>query len=352
MPRFSRSDIVVAVLVVGAIALRRRSALRASPTIPSNSLLVRGLVAGAARRCSCLRCALPLRGGGSRLSAWVTTALIAAAAIAVVIAANVALFRHDVHFDVTREGRNTPPAQLTDVIDHLRAPLSLTYFYNTGDANAIAGEGADHDRGATAIRCSRSAPSISTRSRGLRATSACTPTTPRCCKPATARCWSKTSPMPRALAMRRCARFGSGVETICFITGHGETFRPTPAHFHYSHVETLRGHDTPGAGDVLVAEPEQLDRFQLALNEIGFEMRGIVTAAANSIPSDCAVVADDRSANGIRRGRSGLAGQVSGGWRQAAAADRSSVSRRSRIAKLACSARSAYRPSPPSSSTP
>jgi hypothetical protein len=81
-------------------------------------------------------------------------------------------------------------------------------------------------------------------------------------------------------------------ETICFITGHGEAFRPTTAHFHYSHVETLRGHETSGAGDVLVAEPEQLDRLQLALNEIGFDMRGIVTAATDSIPSDCAVVAE------------------------------------------------------------
>ena len=47
-----------------------------------------------------------------------------------------------------------------------------------------------------------------------------------------------------------------------------------------------------GAGDVLVAEPEDLDRLQLALTEIGYEMRGIVTAAANAIPADCAVVAD------------------------------------------------------------
>src|SRR6185437_12391992 len=68
---------------------------------------------------------LPLRAGGSRFSAWATNALVASAAIAVVVAANVALYRHDVHFDVTREGRNTPPRQLTDVIDRLRVPLSL-----------------------------------------------------------------------------------------------------------------------------------------------------------------------------------------------------------------------------------
>src|SRR5207248_3525831 len=82
------------------------------------------------------------------------------------------------------------------------------------------------------------------------------------------------------------------VETICFVTGHGETFRPMPGHYHFGHVETLRGHDTPGAGDVLVAEPEQLDRLQLALNEIGYDMRAIVTAARQAIPSDCIVVAE------------------------------------------------------------
>jgi ABC-type uncharacterized transport system involved in gliding motility auxiliary subunit len=76
------------------------------------------------------------------------------------------------------------------------------------------------------------------------------------------------------------------------VTGHGETFRPMPGHYHFSHVETLRGHDTPGADDVLVAEPAQLDRLQLALNEIGFEMRPLVMATASAIPSDCTVVAE------------------------------------------------------------
>jgi len=40
------------------------------------------------------------------------------------------------------------------------------------------------------------------------------------------------------------------VDVICFITGHGESVPEGPPHFHYSHVETLRGHETPGAGDL------------------------------------------------------------------------------------------------------
>jgi ABC-type uncharacterized transport system involved in gliding motility auxiliary subunit len=43
---------------------------------------------------------------------------------------------------------------------------------------------------------------------------------------------------------------------------------------------------------VLVAAPEQLDRLQLALTEIGYEMRGIVAAETSAIPSDCTLVAD------------------------------------------------------------
>ena len=63
---------------------------------------------------------LPLRGRGSRWTAWAANALIVCGALGVTIAANVALYRHDLHFDATREGQNTPPQQLTDVVDELR----------------------------------------------------------------------------------------------------------------------------------------------------------------------------------------------------------------------------------------
>ena len=49
----------------------------------------------------------------------------------VVIAANVALYRHDVHFDATREGLNTPPQQLTDVADQ-------PFFRDQRDSEAVA----------------------------------------------------------------------------------------------------------------------------------------------------------------------------------------------------------------------
>src|SRR5690349_13808549 len=126
--RLTRSDLIVAALIAAAFLFGALGFAGFGVRI-SNSLLfatwslsLLTLFALAVR--------LPLRGRGSRWMAWAANALIVCGTFAVVIAANVALYRHDVHFDATREGLNTPPQQLTDVVDQLRSPLSLSYFYN------------------------------------------------------------------------------------------------------------------------------------------------------------------------------------------------------------------------------
>jgi hypothetical protein len=284
-----RANIVVAALVVAAIALGVLGFAGFGEDTANSLLFAAWSLALLALFMLALR--LPLRGSGSRLSAWISTILLTGAAIAIVIAANIALFRHDVHFDVSREGRNTPPPQLTTVIDNLRAPLSLTYFYNAGDVNALAAKElitiAAHGHPLFAFRAIDldKEPGLA-RDVGVRAynTAVMQAGDRKVLVENTTDAIRLTYAALRVLKER--------VETVCFVTGHGETFQPTQVHFHYSHVETLKGHDTPGAGDVLVAAPEQLDRLQLALAEIGYETRGIVTAQASAIPSDCAVVAD------------------------------------------------------------
>src|SRR3954471_3697814 len=289
MSRFTRSDLIVAALMAAAILFGALGFAGFGDRI-SNSLLFAAwsltlltLFALATR--------LPLRGRGSRWTAWATNALIVCGALGAVIAANVALYRHDVHFDATREGLNTPPQQLIDVADQLRSPLSLAYFYNASDPNALA----TRDMISTAAR---NHPLLVFRAIDLDK------------EPGLARDVGVHSYNTAVLQagdrkvlvehVTDAARLGYAaarvlrkrVETICFVTGHGETFRPMPGHYHFGHVETLRGHDTPGAGDVLVAEPEQLDRLQLALNEVGFEMRPLVMATASAVPADCTVVAE------------------------------------------------------------
>lgn len=234
---------------------------------------------------------LPLRGSGSRLSAWATHAGIVSAAIAAVVAVNVAVYRHEVHFDASREGRNTPPSQLTDSIEQLKVPLSLTYFYNAGDPNALAMKD-------LVEIAARGRPLLSFRAIDLdKEPGLARDLGVRSYNTAVLRAGDRKVLVEHVVDATRLGYAALRVlreraETMCFITGHGETFRPTPAHFHYSHVETLKGHEAQGAGDILVAEPEKLDRLQLALNQIGFATRGIATTAGDGIPPDCAVVAE------------------------------------------------------------
>lgn len=315
MPRFTRSDLLTALLIAaallfGALGFSGFGARTANSLLfAAWSLTLLTLFALAVR--------LPLRGRGSRWTSWATNALIVCGAVGVVAAANVALYRHDVHFDATREGLNTPPQQLTDVVDELRSPLALTYFYNASDNNAIA------MRDMIEI-AARNHPLLNFRAIDLDK------------EPGLARDIGVRSYNTAVLQfgdrkvlvenLTDAARLGYAAlrvlrqhaQTICFVTGHGETFRPMPGHYHFSHVETLRGHETPGAGDVLVAEPEQLDRLQLALNEIGFKMRPLITATESAIPADCAVVAEIGPQTALTAGEADmLADYLKGGGRVA-----------------------------------
>jgi ABC-2 type transport system permease protein len=289
MPRFARSDIALLALVAGAIASGVLGFARFSEMISNTLLFFACLLVLLSLFMLAIR--LPLRGSGSRRSASIVNTAIVLGSVTVVTGANVALYRHDVHFDVSREGRNTPPQQLTDVIDQLPAPLSLTYFYNASDPSAIAVKDlvqiAARNHPLLAFRAIDldKEPGLA-RDLGVRAYN----TAVLQAEDSSILVENVTDPARLGYAALRVLH--KRVETICFVTGHGEPFRPTPSHFHYSHIETLKGHDTPGAGDVLEAAPEQLDRLQLALNQIGFEVRELVTAVTSAIPSDCAVVAD------------------------------------------------------------
>lgn len=234
---------------------------------------------------------LPLRIGGPRYSAALWNALLAGGAILVTYAANVAVFRHDVHLDLSREGVNTPPPQLEAIVDGLRSDISLTYFYNSADENALKAKELlavaarqNHHLRIRAVDLDKE-PALA-RSLGVRAynTALVEAEDRRVVVENTVDLAQMSFAVLRVLKQR--------VDTVCFVTGHGEAVSATPAHIHYSHVETLKGHDVPGAGDVLVGERDGLDRLQLAVTTLGYTLRPIVPATLTAIPSDCAVLAD------------------------------------------------------------
>src|SRR5262249_56628990 len=68
----------------------------------------------------------------------ISTALVIIAAVALVILANVALFRHDVHLDLTRERAFTPSTEAGEVIRGLTEPIDVAYFYQKQNAGAVA----------------------------------------------------------------------------------------------------------------------------------------------------------------------------------------------------------------------
>src|SRR4029077_4199320 len=58
--------------------------------------------------------------------------------LALTLLGNIALYRHDSHFDATVSGRFTPPPQLETLALTSKQDVILTYFYNSKDDDPYA----------------------------------------------------------------------------------------------------------------------------------------------------------------------------------------------------------------------
>ena len=74
---------------------------------------------------------LPLAFRHARLRAVAFHLAIIGAAVAVTVLATVALTLNDTHIDLTREKIYTPSMQAMKVVDDLKQPVRLTYFYRS-----------------------------------------------------------------------------------------------------------------------------------------------------------------------------------------------------------------------------
>jgi hypothetical protein len=234
---------------------------------------------------------LPLQPRGSAIRHALATAAVVAASFGAVILGNVALYRHDVHFDATRTARFTAPPEMDAVAAGLRNDVSLTYFYNAADEHARASK-----EGLVALARHRPRLHVSAvdldkdpaagRRHAIRTYNTAVVET----EGRRVRVENTVDLRQMAFAILRAAK--QGTPTVCFVTGHGEPFERRPPHLHFSHVETLQGHETPGAGDVIQGAPDGIDRLLLALEVVGYAARGIAPAALRAIPDDCAAVAE------------------------------------------------------------
>jgi hypothetical protein len=211
-------------------------------------------------------------------------AAIVLAALALTLLANIALYRHDAHFDATIAGRYTAPPELATVAASLRRDVLVTYFYNSRDEDAGAA------KEALAV-VARRHPHLELRMLDLDT------------EPAAARHYGvklyntaviesegRRTQVDNTVDLRQIAFAIERVlkeraQTVCLLTGHGE--REAAGHVHLGHVES-RG----GDAGVIEAPPGGIDRLKLALETIGYADRAIAPATLAAIPEDCAVLAD------------------------------------------------------------
>lgn len=213
---------------------------------------------------------------------------IVVAAIALAVLANIALYRHDAHFDATVSGRFTPPPQLETIARSLQQDVVLTYFYNNKDDDAYAAK-------QVLAVVGRENPHLRVRTLDLDTElTASRNYGVKLYNTVVVEAEGRRTQIENTVDLRQMAYAIERVlqrrtQVVCFVTGHGEHY--APGHVHYSHVETLGG-DQPGRSDVIEAPPDGLDRLKLALETIGYDDRAIEPATLAAIPTDCAVVAD------------------------------------------------------------
>ena len=217
-----------------------------------------------------LRLPLHLRGRLARLA----NPGIVGAALGLALLANIALYRHDAHFDATVSGRFTPPPELETIARSLQDDVVLTYFYNSKD---------DYAYGAKQVLevVARRHPHLTVRvldldtelvaARDYRVTLYNT---------VVVEAEGRRTQIENTVDLRQMAYaiervLQRRVQTVCFVTGHGELY--AAGHVHFGHVES---------------PPNALDRLKLAIETIGDSDRAIAPAMLPAIPEDCTVAAD------------------------------------------------------------
>ena len=231
-----------------------------------------------------LRLPLHLRGRLARLA----NLGIVGAALGLALLANIALYRHDAHFDATVSGRFTPPPELETIARSLQDDVVLTYFYNSKD---------DYAYGAKQVLevVARRHPHLTVRVLDLDTELvAARDYRVKLYNTVVVEAEGRRTQIENTVDLRQMAYaiervLQRRVQTVCFVTGHGELY--AAGHVHFGHVETL-GAGVPGASDVLEAPPNALDRLKLAIETIGDSDRSIAPAMLPAIPEDCTVAAD------------------------------------------------------------
>jgi hypothetical protein len=232
---------------------------------------------------------LQLRAAPSGWRGWALRGVVVVAAIAATILANMALYRHDLQFDLTRERAFTPSPSAQDIVRRLERPVQVTFFYQKQDP---AG------RGAAAIlrMLGRLNPRLEVDSVDIDQRPAmATRLGVQVYNTAIVRAGDRrievitTDETDIALAILRAIRARDTV--VCFATGHGE-YDIDNFSFH-THFEGVQGHshNVEGIG-VVQMEQHGLGRLRQTIEKLGLVARKVPLAGGQRVPPDCAALVD------------------------------------------------------------
>jgi hypothetical protein len=215
--------------------------------------------------------------------------LVAAAALTVTILANLALFRHDAHLDLTHEKAFTPSAEAREVVRGLSEQVDIAYFYQKQNlaAHALGAMLRQLERQNANFRVqlidADQNPALAS-SLGVRTyNSAVLRLGERRAEVIT------TDDREIALGVLRLLRRRQVV--ICFAAGHGE-YDIDNFEFH-THFEGAHNHSHDVSGtSVVQMEQHGLGRLRRAIEKLGLVARKVSFATGQQIADDCAVIVE------------------------------------------------------------
>ena len=214
---------------------------------------------------------------------------VVVAAGALVLLANIALYRHDVHFDVTRSHAFSPSPEAQRVIQGLTSDVELIYFYQKQNPAGRAAKRMVEIMGRTSPRLHvrtvdpDQQPGLSNRY-GVRVYNvAVLEAGGRQVQVVT------TEDRDVALAILRLTR--GAEKTICFAAGHGEY--DTDNMEYHTHFEGVHAHSHGAEGiGVVLMEQHGMGRLRRALETLGFATRKVTLAIVGRVPGDCAALVE------------------------------------------------------------
>jgi hypothetical protein len=230
---------------------------------------------------------LPLGQPGWRR--WAGRVAIVAGGLAAAVLANVALYRHDLHFDLTASRAFTPAPEVERLATSLRTDVNVVYFYQKQDPAGRAAKTLVEIMGRMNPRLHvrtvdpDQSPGVASRYGVSGYNVAVVESEGRRLQVAT------TSDRDIALGIVRVTRLEP--KTVCFLDGHAE-YDIANMEFH-THFEGVHDHTHGAEGAaVVLMQHHGMGRLRRALEALGIGTRKLTLATAGTVPPDCSAVVD------------------------------------------------------------